>query len=204
MTSALERDDDGNPIYQFKASLVGAPFLFTLKPDTLHWQIGRRIGGVRYDRIRAVRLSYRPVTMQSHRFVAEIWPPGEPKIQIVSVSWRSMISQRRLDASYAGFVTELHRRIAAAGGSTRFSSGLPVATYWIGIVVFSGVLLATAALTLRTLRIAQWSASAIVGIFFAVFAYQLGQYFYRNRPQRYRASDIPTAVLPDRFGRGPR
>ena len=134
--------------------------------------------------------------MQSYRFVAEIWPAGEPKIQIVSVSWRSMISQQRLDASYAGFITELHRRIAAAGDSTQFSTGLPVATYWIGIVVFSAVLLATAALTLRAVRIAQWSASAIIGIFFAVFAYQLGQYFYRNRPQRYHPSDIPAAVLP--------
>jgi len=191
-----DRDDDGNPTYEFKASLVGAMCQFKLMLDGLHWQVGRRTGNARYDRLRAVRLSYRPVTMQSYRFVTEIWPADQPKIQIVSVSWRSMVSQQRLDAAYAGFITELHRRLAATGGRTQFSIGLPVVTYWVGIVVFSGVLLATAALVLRAVQVAQWSASAVIVIFFGVFAYQLGQYFYRNRPQRYRPDDIPAQVLP--------
>jgi hypothetical protein len=191
-----DRDDDGNPTYEFKASLVGAMCQFKLMPDGLHWRVGRRTGDVRYDRLRAVRLSYRPVTMQSYRFVTEIWPGDQPKIQIVSVSWRSVVSQQRLDAAYTGFITELHRRIAATGGNTQFSTGLPVLTYWIGVAVFSGVLLAIAALALRAVQIAQWSASAIIVIFAAVFAYQLGQYFYRNRPRRYQGEDIPAAVLP--------
>jgi hypothetical protein len=29
-----------------------------------------------------------------------------------------------------------------------------------------------------------------------VFAYQLGTYFYRNRPSRYRPDAIPPEVLP--------
>jgi len=194
--SGLDRDDDGNPTYEFKASLAGAMCQFKLMPDGLHWQVGRRGGQARYDRLRALRLSYRPVTMQSYRFVTEIWPADGPKIQIVSVSWRSVVSQQRLDAAYAGFITELHRRIAAAGGGARFSTGLPVVTYWIGVVVFSGVMLATAVLALRAVQVAQWSASAVIVIFFAVFAYQLGQYFYRNRPQRYQAGEIPAHVLP--------
>lgn len=196
MTSALERDDDGNPVYAFKASLAGAMCQFTLKPDALHWQVGRRSGSARYERIRAVRLSYRPVTMQSHRFVAEIWPSEAAKIQIVSVSWRSMFDQQRLDAAYAAFIAELHRRIAAAGGATQFSTGLPAVTYWIGVVVFAAVLLATAALALRAVRFAQWSASAVVAVFFAVFAYQIGNYFHRNRPAPYRPDELPAAVLP--------
>jgi hypothetical protein len=191
-----DRDDDGNPTYEFKASLVGAMCQFKLMPEGLHWQVGRRTGNARYDRLRAVRLSYRPVTMQSYRFVTEIWPADQPKIQIVSVSWRSMVSQQRLDAAYTGFIIELHRRIAAAGARTQFSTGLPVVTYWVGVVVFSGVMLATAVLALRAVQIAQWSASAVIVIFFAVFAYQLGQYFYRNRPQRYQPDRIPAHVLP--------
>jgi hypothetical protein len=196
MNSALQRDDDGNPSYAFKASLLGAMCQFTLKPDALHWQIGRRIGGIRYDQVRAVRLSYRPVTMQSHRFVAEVWPAGQPKIQIVSVSWRSVVDQQRLDAGYAAFIAELHRRLAAAGSSAKFSAGLPVAIYWIGVVVFSAVLLATAALAWRAARSAQWGATAIVGVFLVVFAYQIGNYFYRNQPVRYRPDDLPAAVMP--------
>ena len=104
-----------DPTYAFKPSLIGGMCEFTLKPDALEWQIGRRSGRVRYDRVRAIRLSYRPVTTQSHRFITEIWSADNPKIQIVSVSWRSIMEQERLDAAYSAFVTELHRRVAAAG-----------------------------------------------------------------------------------------
>ena len=105
----------------------------------MEWQIGRRSGRVRYDRVRAVRLSYRPVTMQTHRFIAEIWSADNPKIQIVSVSWRSIMEQERLDKAYSAFVTELHRRVSAAGAAAKFTTGLPVVNYWVGVVIFSGV-----------------------------------------------------------------
>ena len=192
----MERDEEGNPAYAFKASLAGGMRRFTLKPDALHWQVGNRGGSARYDRIRAVRLSYRPVTIQSHRFVAEIWPVGQSKIQIVSVSWRSMMEQQRLDAAYAAFLAELHRRIATARGNAQFSAGLPLVIYWIGVTVFSAVLLATAALVVRAAQTAQWTATVFVALFLAVFTYQIGQYFYRNQPRRYPSGQIPAAVMP--------
>ena len=199
MHDALEPDEEGSPGYAFKASLAGGMCRFMLKPDALHWEIGRRTGSARYDRIRAVRLSYRPVTMQSHRFVADIWPVGESKIQIVSVSWRSVMEQQqRLDTAYAAFLAELHRRIAGARGGTQFSAGLPLVIFWIGVTVFSAVLLATAALVFRAARTGQWAATAVVALFLAVFAYQIGQYFYRNQPRRYSPEAIPAAVMPNR------
>jgi len=63
-------------------------------------------------------------------------------------------------------------------------------------VMFSAVLLATGALFVRAVGTVAWAATAVVGIFFLVFAYQLGTYFYRNRPGRYRPDAIPTEVLP--------
>jgi hypothetical protein len=186
----------GNPTYAFKSSLIGAASEFTLKPDALHWRIGGRSGSVRYDRIRAVRLSYRPVTMQSHRFVAEIWPADGPKMQIVSVSWRSLVEQQRLDGAYRSFIAELHRRLAAAGSTAQLSTGVPVATYWIGIIVLAAVMVAIGVLIVRSMRLGQWSAAAIVAAFFLVFALQIGNYFRRNRPGRYRPDAIPAEVLP--------
>jgi len=188
----------GDPAYTFKPSLVGAMCRFVLRPDALEWQIGRRSGRIRYDRIEAVQLSYRPVTMQSHRFLTEIWSAGNPKIQIASVSWRSIVEQQRHDAPYADFIAELHRRIAAAGSRARFRTGLPAVTYWIGVVVFAAVIVATGALALRMAGFGQWSAAATVAIFFLVFAYQLGTYFYRNRPGLYRPEAIPPGILPSR------
>jgi hypothetical protein len=127
MTTVIADDEAvADPAYSFKPSLIGGACQFTLKPDALEWQIGHRSGRVRYDRVRAVRLSYRPVTMQTHRFIAEIWSADNPKIQIVSVSWRSIMEQERLDMAYSAFVTELHRRVSAAGAAAKFTTGLPV------------------------------------------------------------------------------
>jgi hypothetical protein len=196
MTSDIADEPPGDPTYAFKASLIGSLCQFTLKPDALEWQVGRRSGRIRYDTIHAVRLSYRPVTMQSHRFITEVWSPGNPKIQIVSVSWRSIMEQQRLDAAYVPFVVELHRRLAAANAPTQFSTGLPFATYWVGVVVFAAVLVATGGLLVRATRFDQWAPMVVVAIFFLVFAYQLGTYFYRNRPGRYRPEAIPADVLP--------
>lgn len=194
--NAPETDPDGNPTYAFKPSLMGAMARFTLHPDALAWEIGRRSGRIRYERIQAVRLSFRPVTMQSHRFIAEIWSPDSPKIQIVSSSWRSIMEQERLDRAYADFIAELHRRLAASGTTAKFSIGLPVATYCVGVVVFAVVIGGIAIMSVRTLLTADWVATAIVGIFFLVFAYQLGNYFWRNRPGRYRPDAVPPGILP--------
>jgi hypothetical protein len=189
-------EDDAGSTYAFKPSVVGGWCTFTLKPDGLHWQIGARGGRVRYERIRAVRLSFRPVTMQSRRFVTEIWSTDNPKIQIVSVSWRSVVEQVRQDGPYSDFVTELHRRLAACGSAAQFTTGLPAISYWFGVLTFVAVLVAMAVVMLRTARLEQWSASAIVAAIFAVFALQIGNYFRRNKPSRYRPDAIPREVLP--------
>ena len=54
---------------------MGAPWEFRLRPDALEWRMGRQEGRILYGRIRRIRLSFRPVTMQTRRFVTEIWSP---------------------------------------------------------------------------------------------------------------------------------
>jgi hypothetical protein len=193
---AISDDDAPDPSYAFKASLVGGWCEFRLKPDGLHWQMGLRNGRVRYERIRAVRLSYRPVTMQSRRFVTEIWSTDNPKIQIISVSWRSLVEQERQDTAYTAFITELHRRLAAVKSEAQFTTGLPAVSYWLGVAVFAVVMVTIAAMTVKALRLEQWSAGAIIAAILAAFAYQIGNYFRRNRPVRYRPDALPKEVLP--------
>jgi hypothetical protein len=195
-SSGVDQDAAGDRAYDFKPSLLGAVSRFTLKPEALYWEIGRRSGRVAYDQVRAVRLSYRPVTMQSHRFVTEIWSDGNPKMQIVSVSWRSLTEQSRQDAAYSGFVTELHRRIAIADAATQFMSGLPLPTYWIGLVVFTVALLAIIIMFVRTTSFDRWGANALIAAIVAALIYQFGRYFRRNRPRHYRGDAIPRGVLP--------
>jgi hypothetical protein len=198
LTPEHDRDEasEAAPSYAFRPSLVGAESLFALGPDALHWQIGRRSGRLRYDRVRRVRMSYRPATMQSHRFVTEIWSDDNPKIQIASASWRSMTEQQRQDGAYNGFIAELHRRIAAAGARAQFVAGMPAATYWLGVAVFAVIMVTMAGIVVRALQLSQWSGAGLIALFFVVFAYQLGNYFRRNRPGRYRPEALPRYAMP--------
>lgn len=188
----------GELSYSYKPSSFGAPLEFTLKTEGLEWRIGTRSGLVRYDQIRRVRLSFRPVTMQTYRFTADLWSEGIPCIRIASTSWRGIVEQTRQDEAYTAFIVELHRRIAAAGTQPRFSTGVPSVRYWFGLVVFVAVALGLAWLSVRALSLGEWGGVALIGGFFALFLWQLGGFFRRNRPGVYRPDDVPGLVLPRR------
>jgi hypothetical protein len=190
------QDDLDGPSYVYKPSLFGAPNRLLLRQDGLQWQIGNYQGLIPYRDVRRVRMSYRPSTMQSRRFVTEIWSDRNPKIQIPSASWRSAVDQDRADTSYTSFVVELHRRLAAANTSVQFFTGMPAVSYWIGAVAFGAALLALIVLVLHALWIGEWAGAAVMGVLCAVFAFQFGDYFLRNRPGRYRPDSLPSNVLP--------
>ena len=144
-----------------------------------------------------IRLSFRPVTMQTRRFVTEIWWPGAPRLSIASTSWRSLVEQAAQDHDYGAFVRELNARVAAAGGATSFETGVPPFLYWPGVVVFVGVAAGLAVLTLRALALGTYSGAALVAGFLALFVWQSGVYFKRNRPGRYRPDAPPNELVPD-------
>jgi hypothetical protein len=192
----LEPGPTDGPAYTYKPSLMGAAWEFRLGPAALEWHAGRHRGRFPYAGIARVRLSYRPVTMQTRRFVAEISPAGGPKLSIASTTWRSMVEQTAQDQAYGAFIRELHRRMAAAGSAASLEIGLPPMLYWPGLVVFAGAALALAALTVRALQIGELAGAAFVGGFFALFVWQSGNYFRRNRPRRYRGDELPRDLVP--------
>jgi len=183
-------------VYAYKPSLMGAPFELRLTASGLEWSRGRYGDRIPYDRVRRLRLSFRPVTMQPHRFLAEIWPTAGPKLQVASTSWRSVVEQERLDAAYGAFIRELHRRLAAAGTQASFETGTPAPVYWIGLAAFAAVSLGLAGLTVRALQMGASAAAAMVGGFLALFLWQVGTFFRRNRPGTYRPHALPAQVLP--------
>jgi hypothetical protein len=182
--------------YAYKSSLVGAPLEFNLAPDALEWRKGGYAGRTPYGSVRRVRLSFRPITMQNHRFLAEVWPESGPKLQIASSSWKSLVEHQRLDAEYRVFVFELSRRVGAAGGNTAFNTGSPAFLYWPGVIVFVGAAVALAALVVRALSEQAWGGAAFVAAFFALFLYQAGNFFRRNRPGTFRPDAVPSLLLP--------
>ena len=74
----------GDPYYAYKAALIGAPWELWLRPAELVWRVGTYRGAIPYRQIRRVRLSFRPLTLQSHRFTTEIWSNDASKIRISS------------------------------------------------------------------------------------------------------------------------
>jgi hypothetical protein len=182
--------------YSYKPSLMGAAFEARLEPDALAWQAGGRSGRIPYGEIRRLRLSFRPVTMQSQRFLTEIWSTQNPKIVIASCSWRSMFEQERRDPAYAAFITELHRRLAAAQSSARFDAGSPPLLYWPAVALFAVVSLSIAALLVRALQLASLGGAAFIAAFLALFLWQAGTFFRRNRPATYTPDNPPRGLIP--------
>jgi hypothetical protein len=200
MDDAPHQDTDApapdEVVYAYKPSLMGAPFEFRLTPTALEWRKGRISAPVPYDQIRRLRLSFRPVSMQSQRFLAEVWPVSGPKLQIASTSIRGLVEQERLDAAYRDFIVELHRRMAAAGAQTAFERGTPPILYWPGLVVFFAAALALTALTVHALFAGTWTGALIVAAFLALLLWHMGPFFRRNRPGSYRPEALPEEVLP--------
>jgi hypothetical protein len=141
-------------------------------------------------------LSYRPATLQSRRFVTDIWPAEGARLSIVSSSWHSLVELAAQDSAYGAFVRELHRRIAAAGARASFEAGSPAFLYWPGLAIVGSAVVAVGALAVQALWVKNWSAAAIVGGFFGVLGWQGGVFFWRNRPRRYRPDAVPSDLVP--------
>jgi hypothetical protein len=187
---------DGELAYAYQPSVFGAPRRFLLTQYALEWEIGRRSGRIPFGRITQVRMAYRPATLQSHRFITEIWSPDTPKLDLVSTSWKSMVEQASLADEYGAFVAEFHRRLVAAGSTARFEAGMNPLIYWPGLVVFVCAAVGMSGLTVQALAAGAGLGGLLIGVFLLLFLWQLGNIFYRNKPASYRPEAPPVHLLP--------
>jgi hypothetical protein len=192
--NSTEPDDATH--YAFRQSLVGAPSAFILGDTSIEWRSGLRTLKIPYRDISQVRLVFRPVTLQSYRFVAEVKSRTGVKFTIASTSWRSLVEHERHDLHYKAFLTELHRRIAAAGGAVTWVTGAPAILYWLGLAIFAGLMLATAFLALRAVQAGEWQATAFIAVMLGVFLWQTAAFFRRNLPGTYAPGELPAQVMP--------
>lgn len=195
MSGELDGAGEG-AAYSYRPSLLGAPWEFKLGDAGIDWTAGSRSGRIPYGKVRQVRMSYRPMSMQSHRFTTEVWAEDGTKLQIVSTSWKSMVEQVRLDRPYSAFVRELHRRLAQAAAPARYEQGKNAVLYWPGLVVFVGMAFGLALLVVRALQAQSIGGAAFIGAFLLLFLWQGGNFFRRNRPGLYRPDALPTDLMP--------
>jgi len=182
--------------YGYKASLIGAAHRFELTDQGLSWRVAGRSGLWPYAAIAAIRLSYRPVSMQSRRFRADLENTDGAHLAIFSTSWRSPALMAPQDRDYRVFMAELHARMRQAGSPAALTGGLRPRLYAAAVALLSLVAIAMSALFVRAVTSGEWPGALFLAGFAALFAWQVGGFIRRNRPQSYSFDDLPAALLP--------
>jgi hypothetical protein len=182
--------------YSYRPALLGAAWTFRLTEGGIEWTAGAKSGRMPYGKVRRIRMTYRPMSMQSHRFTTEIWAQDGQRLHIVSTSWKSMVEQERLDRPYVAFVGELHRRVAEAAPAVRCEKGSNPYRYWPGLIAFAGLSFGVAALVVRALQEAAIGGAVFVAAFLLLFLWQGGNFFRRNRPGLYSPAAPPPELMP--------
>jgi hypothetical protein len=196
MTIGLPSEAAAPVRYAYKASLMGSAHQFELRDDGLSWRVAGKSGVWPYAGIAAIRLSYRPVSMQSRRFRADIDRSGGGRLAIVSTSWQTAALMAPQDRDYRAFITELHRRMAEAGSTAALSGGLRPGIYAAAVALLVLVGIAIAGLFIRAVATGEFAGALFLVGFTALFGWQIGGFIRRNRPRAYSFDHLPEALLP--------
>ncbi|MGP9811541.1 hypothetical protein ACTZWT_08540 [Rhodopseudomonas sp. NSM] len=184
------------PAYAFRASLIGAASQFELTDDGLVWRIGPKSGLWPYATIAKVRLSYRPVSMQSQRYCADLEDAGGARLRILSTSWQTVALMAPQSDAYRGFILDLHRRMRDAGSQAELIGGLRPGIHTAALVLIAVLAAAMTGLLARAVATGSWSGALFLVGFAALFGWQVGGFIRRNRPRRYGFDEVPKDLLP--------
>jgi hypothetical protein len=182
--------------YAYKASLIGSAHQFELGDQGLSWQVGSKSGVWPYADIAAIRLSYRPVSMQSRRFRADIELANRQRIAILSTSWQTVALMAPQDHDYRVFITQLHARLQQAGSRAALIGGVKSGVYAAGVALLALVAIAITGLLARAVATGAFGGALFLVGFAALFGWQIGGFVRRNRPQAYTFDHLPEALLP--------
>ncbi|MCK1482927.1 hypothetical protein IVB25_09345 [Bradyrhizobium sp. 193] len=182
--------------YAYKASLIGSAHRFELTEEGLSWHIAGRTSLWRYDEISAIRLSFRPVSMQQHRFRADVSHTGGGRIAILSTSWQTAALMAPQDNGFRNFIVALHARMAQAGSHAELTVGLGRRTYATMLAFLAVLAVAMTGLLVRALAIGEFAGALFIIGFAALFAWQIGGFVRRNQPRSYSFDRVPSALLP--------
>jgi hypothetical protein len=182
--------------YAYKASLIGSAHRFELTDEGLSWRIAGRSGVWRYDEISAIRLSFRPVSMQQHRFRTDVSRSSGGRIAILSTSWQTAALMAPQDSGFRNFLVELHARMAKAGSRAELTAGLGRKTYAAVLAFLAMLAVAMAGLLIRALMIGEFAGVLFILGFAALFVWQVGGFVRRNQPRSYSFDRLPAGLLP--------
>ncbi len=193
--SGTEPPGDGTQ-YIFKPSLVGGASQFDLTDEGLSWQQRGKHGVWPLEKIAAIRLSYRPVSMQSRRFRTDIEDTRGERVTLYSTTWHTVALMSLQDDGYRAFVVELHRRLAAIGSKAVLVAGINRTIYLAGLILVGLVGVAMLGLLIRSLITGAFAGTLFLIGFALLFGWQIGGFLRRNKPRGYTFDALPPDVLP--------
>lgn len=182
--------------YAYKASLIGSAHQFELTDVGLSWQVGGRSGVWPYRDIASIRLSYRPMSMQSRRFRADIERAGGGRIAILSTTWQTIALMAPQDQDYRAFMTQLHQRMKQAGSRAELTAGIGPKTYAGGVVLLALLGISMAGLLIRAIATGEFAGALFLIGFTVLFGWQIGGFMVRNKPRTYTFDRLPGTLLP--------
>ncbi|MEH2532887.1 hypothetical protein V1277_000729 [Bradyrhizobium sp. AZCC 1588] len=182
--------------YTYKASLIGSAHEFELTEQGLSWEARGKSGMWPYADIAAVRLSYRPMSMQSRRFRADIEHKSGQSISAFSTTWQTVALMAPQDRDYRAFIELLHARLKAAGGRVALVGGIGPMTYAGGCLLLALVAIAIAGLLARAVATGEFAGALFLVGFAALFGWQMGGFIRRNKPRLYTFEELPETLLP--------
>lgn len=182
--------------YAYKASLIGAAHRFELTDAGLSWHLAGRSGVWGYADITAIRLSFRPVSMQARRFRADLRHVDGGRLAILSTSWQTAALMAPQDESFRVFIRALHARMKQAGSRAVLTGGLSRRVYLAAVALVALLAIAMIGLLVTALATRQFSGAAFILGFAALFAWQVGGFIRRNRPLAYTFDELPAKLLP--------
>lgn len=182
--------------YTFRRWLIGAACRFELTDHGLTRRVGGRSANWPYHAIASIRLSYRPVWMQSRRFRADIENVDGERIAVLSTSWQTAALMAPQDRDYRAFILQLHRRLALAGNRPVLSGGISPKLYAAALVSLALAAAAMAGLLARAIATGELAGLLFLASFTALFTWKIGGVIRRNRPCSYALDDLPQRLLP--------
>ena len=196
MPTDLPHEPAPGASYAYKASLVGSAHQFDLTDKGLSWKVSGRTGVWAYRDISAMRMSYRPSSMQAHRFRTDIWHKDGGRIRIISTNWQTVSLMTPQDNGYRAFIERLHARMAAAGSKAALTGGLPAGIYAAALVFIGLLAISMVGLFVRALMTGEYAGALFLVGFALLFNWQIGGFIRRNRPVSYSFDHLPEALLP--------
>ena len=158
---------------------------------------GKPRSGAFYDGISEVHLTYTPTRFARNRYRARVAYRDGGMAELYNTHYEGIGDFPERNAEYAGFLTELHRRLARKGKDIRFTRGNSPAAYvgnWL-LTIFIFAMLALAFVLLMAWGLVWIAVVKIAIILF--FIPTLIRYMARAKPGTYDPLAIPRDVLPE-------